>query len=111
MLSKAEFDLLKLLLLVWFLAPIGYNASDMIFNLVSGKVSQIFVQFRQKYLFNLKISIGCHPCVELPQVRPGPSDPLLPATVGPVPCLSRLLAEVRGLRRHHVFMKHIHNII
>ena len=44
MLSKAEFDLLKLLLLIWFLAPIGYNASDMIFNLVSGKVSKIFVQ-------------------------------------------------------------------
>ena len=41
MLSKAEFDLLKLLLLIWFLAPIGYNASDMIFNLVSGKVSKI----------------------------------------------------------------------
>ena len=53
MLSKAEFDLLKLLLLIWFLAPIGYNASDMIFNLVGGthqnkkyQNSKIIVEFK-----------------------------------------------------------------
>ena len=108
MLSKAEFDLLKLLLLIWFLAPIGYNASDMIFNLVGGTHQN---KKYQKYLFNLNIFLGCHPGVELPQVRPGPSEPGLPAALGPVPRLSRLLAEVRRLRGHHGFMKHIHNNI
>ena len=29
------FDFLKLVTLIWFLAPFGYNASDMIFDLVS----------------------------------------------------------------------------
>ena len=27
-----EFDLIKLAILVWFLAPFGYNASDLIFE-------------------------------------------------------------------------------
>ena len=31
------FDLIKLVILIWFLAPFGYNASDMIFDLVSIK--------------------------------------------------------------------------
>ena len=52
MLSKAEFDLLKLLLLIWFLAPIGYNASDMIFNLVGGT--------HQKYVAEHKSGEGGH---------------------------------------------------
>ena len=33
--AMTEFDFIKLVILIWFLAPFGYNASDMIFDLVS----------------------------------------------------------------------------
>ena len=38
MFSKMEFDLIKLVILVWLLAPFGYNASDVIFDSVSTTV-------------------------------------------------------------------------
>ena len=75
------FDLIKLVILIWFLAPFGYNASDMIFDLVS--IKNVWWESIHDLVITLYIS-GCHPPHRLPQSHTGSADG---AGLVPVPLL------------------------
>ena len=97
--AMTEFDFIKLVILIWFLAPFGYNASDMIFDLVS--ISNVREE-RMSELSNisgchpphsLNIS-GCHPPHSLPHshARPGGGERLVQ-----IPLLPRCPAQIRRI--------------
>ena len=86
--AMTEFDFIKLVILIWFLAPFGYNASDMIFDLVS--ISNV----REERMSELNNISGCHPPHSLPHshARPGGGERLVQ-----IPLLPRCPAQIRRI--------------
>ena len=86
--AMTGFDLIKLVILIWFLAPFGYNASDMIFDLVSVKL------WGENLHDNPNLFPDCHPHHWLPQSHAGSANG--PGLV-PVPVLPRIPPHLRRL--------------